>query len=72
MNQAATFNANTAIHANVIQNLAERYDVDEAMVKTLYEVELGKLLKEGVRITSFLPVLCARHVKEMLIISRGD
>lgn len=68
MSQPYKSGADIGIHADAIHSLAEQYSVDEEMVKRLYEFELSKL--NTVRITAFLPVLCVRHVKEMIIRSR--
>lgn len=61
--------ADLSVHAEAIHSLAEQYSLDEREVKGLYESELLKL-KEGTRITAFLPVLCLRHVKELIIKAR--
>lgn len=68
MSQPYKSGADMGIHADAIHALAEQYSVDEEMVKNLYEFELSRL-KAG-RITAFVPVLCVRHVKEMIIRSR--
>lgn len=60
----------TGIHADAIHALAEQYSLDETAVKEIYESELQKL-RNGTRITAFLPVLCVRHVKELIIKSRS-
>ncbi len=54
------------IHGSVIESIAVQYHVDEQQVRVIYEGELSKL-KTGSRIKSFLPVLCSRHVKEILL-----
>ncbi len=56
----------TDIHDSVIESIAVQYHVDEQQVRVIYEGELSKL-KLGSRIKSFLPVLCSRHVKEILL-----
>lgn len=58
-------------HADAILSLAEQYSLDAQTVKDIYETELEKL-KKGTRITAFLPVLCVRHVKELIIKSRAS
>lgn len=71
MSQVIHKNSDTGIHTSAIHNIAEQYSMDEEIVKDLYELELTKLLKEGVRITAFLPVICVRHVKELIISNRN-
>lgn len=56
----------TDIHDSVIESIAVQYHMDEKQVRVIYEGELSKL-KLGSRIKSFLPVLCTRHVKEILL-----
>jgi len=56
----------TDIHDSVIESIAMQYQMDEQQVRVIYEGELSKL-KLGSRIKSFLPVLCTRHVKEILL-----
>ncbi len=66
MNAESVVGQQTDIHDSVIESIAEQYHVDEQQVRVIYEDELGKL-KIGSRIKSFLPVLCSRHVKEILL-----
>ena len=54
------------IHDSVIESIAMQYHMDEQQVRVIYEGELSKL-NIGSRIKSFLPVLCTRHFKEILI-----
>ncbi len=56
----------TDIHDSVIESIAVQYHMDEREIRTMYVTELNKL-KIGSRIKSFLPVLCTRHVKEILL-----
>lgn len=56
----------TDIHDSVIESIAVQYHMDEQDIRMIYETELTKL-KLGSRIKSFLPVLCTRHVKEILL-----
>jgi len=56
----------TDIHDSVIESIAVQYQMDEREIRTMYVTELNKL-KIGSRIKSFLPVLCTRHVKEILL-----
>jgi hypothetical protein len=69
MNQPSKNSADMGIHADAIHSLAEQYNIDEKKVKGIYQAELSKL-EVGTRITAFLPVLCIRHVKELIIRSR--
>jgi len=59
----------TDIHDSVIESIAMQYHMEEQQIRTIYEGELTKLVL-GSRIKSFLPVLCTRHVKEILILRR--
>ncbi len=56
----------TDIHDGVIESIAAQYHMDEQQVRVIYEDELSKL-KLGSRIKPFFPVLCTRHVKEILL-----
>lgn len=71
MGQSSRNSTDMGIHADAIQSIAEQYSLDEGDVRGLYESELNKL-KAGTRITAFLPVLCVRHVKELIIRSRNS
>ncbi len=51
------------IHDSVIESIAVQYEMD---VRLIYEAQLGKL-SLGSRIKSFLPALCTRHVKEIIL-----
>ncbi len=53
------------VHDSVIESLAMQYQMDENHIRRIYEQELSKL-KHDSRVKSFLPVLCSRHVKEIL------
>ena len=66
MNYPDKTNAHVGIHADAIHSLARQYKVDEKIVKEIYERELEKLTI-GTRITSFIPILCLRHAKELII-----
>ena len=54
------------IHDSVIESLALQYQMDETQIRHIYEQELDKL-KVSSRIKSFIPVLCSRHVKEIIV-----
>ena len=54
------------IHDSVIESLALQYQMDETQIRNIYEQELDKL-KVSSRIKSFIPVLCSRHVKEIIV-----
>ena len=54
------------IHDSVIESIAVQYQINEDEVREIYESELSRLQTES-RIKSFLPVLCTRHVKEILL-----
>lgn len=53
------------VHDSVIESLALQYQMDETHIRRLYEQQLRRLKGES-RVKSFLPVLCSRHVKEIL------
>lgn len=59
------------LHSNAIHAIANQYHVDEQDVRTLYESELRKI-DHHVKVRSFLPVLCIRHVKERLLLDRHE
>ena len=52
-------------HADTIHTLSERYQVDESAIREMYESKLEELSFHAT-ITSFLPVLIERHVKNVL------
>lgn len=54
------------LHADTIHALSERYHVDESTVRDMYESKLDEL-RFHATITSFLPVLIERHVKNKLL-----
>ncbi len=54
------------IHDSVIESIALQYEMDENDVRLIYEEQLDKLSLSS-RIKSFLPVLCTRHVKEIIL-----
>lgn len=58
------------IHDSVIESIAMQYHMDEQDIRVIYETELNKLKLDS-RIKSFLPVLCTRHVKEILLHTGG-
>lgn len=53
------------LHSDVIHALSERYHVDESTIREIYENKLEEL-KFSATITSFLPVLIERYVKNRL------
>jgi hypothetical protein len=53
------------LHAELIHSLSERYHVDESTIRELYKSKLEELSFRAT-ITSFLPVLIERHVKDKL------
>jgi len=54
------------LHSDTIHALSERYQVDESTIRELYENKLEEL-RFHATITSFLPVLIERHVKNRLL-----
>jgi hypothetical protein len=54
------------IHDSVIASIADQYQMNVGDVREIYEIELGKL-QQSSRIKAFLPVLCSRHVREILL-----
>jgi hypothetical protein len=58
------------IHDSVIESLSVQYQMDEEHIRRIYEQELSKLIP-GSRVKAFLPVLCSRHVKEILLAARS-
>lgn len=65
MSDTPKSDAGRDVHDSVIESLAMQYQLDEHHIRRLYEQELSKLMSDS-RVTSFLPVLCSRHVKERL------
>lgn len=59
-NSADRVDPSETIHA-----LSERYHVDESTVRKMYESKFEELSFHAT-ITSFLPVLIERHVKDLL------
>lgn len=53
------------LHSDAIHALSERYHVDESTIREMYESKLEEL-RFHATITSFLPVLIERHVKNIL------
>jgi hypothetical protein len=53
------------LHSDAIHALSERYHVDESTIREMYESKLEEL-RYHATITSFLPVLIERHVKNLL------
>ena len=51
--------------SEMIHALSERYHVDESTIREIYESKLEEL-SFNASITSFLPVLIKRHVKNKL------
>lgn len=56
------------LHSDTIHALSERYHVDESTIREMYESKLEELRFQAT-ITSFLPVLIERHVKNLLQVS---
>lgn len=54
------------VHADTIHALSERYRVDESTIRDMYKNKLEELSFHAT-ITSFLPVLIERHVKNRLL-----
>jgi hypothetical protein len=59
------------LHFNTIHALSELYDVDEARLREIYESKLEELSLSA-KITSFLPVLAERHIKNILRSMQGS
>ncbi len=59
------------LHSDTIHALSERYQVDESTIRELYENKLEELRFQAT-ITSFLPVLIERYVKNRLLSSHGS
>jgi hypothetical protein len=59
-------NADHQLHFDAIHALSERYHVDESKIREMYESKLEEL-SFNATITSFLPVLIERHVKNILL-----
>lgn len=53
------------LHTETIHELSERFHVDEATIREIYENKLAELRYQAT-ITSFLPVLIERYVKSQL------
>ena len=60
-------NTDNQLHSDTIHSLSERYQVDESVIREIYESKLEELSFDAT-ITSFLPVLIERHVKDRLLI----
>lgn len=56
---------NHQLSSDTIHALSERYHVDESTIRELYENKLEELSFHAT-ITSFLPVLIERHLRESL------
>jgi len=56
------------LHTETIHALSERYHVDESTIRELYENKLMELRFQAT-ITSFLPVLIERHVRNKILFS---
>lgn len=57
---------NKQLHTDTIHSLSERYHIDESEIREMYESKLEEL-SNNATITSFLPVLIERHVKNILL-----
>ena len=66
MNDVLKTERSNDIHDSVIESIATQYSMDSDDVRLIYEEQLDKLTL-GSRIRSFLPVLCTRHVKEIIL-----
>lgn len=63
--QSGDGDENHQLHSDMIHALSERYHVDESTIRELYESKLEELSFQAT-ITSFLPVLIERHLKDSL------
>lgn len=52
-------------HATAIKNIAQQYQVQESLVRKIYEDDL-KVLKPTANIKGYLSVLVSRHVIEQI------
>jgi len=52
-------------HLSAIHSLASRYHVDEEVIQAIYESRLEQL-KDSARVNTYLSVLTARYVKDIL------
>lgn len=61
------------LHGNVIHSLADRYHLDETVIREIYESRLESLMGAA-RVKIYLSVLTARYVKSYLYRARlqGD
>ncbi len=67
MRHQTTLHAKEAqLHDSEVQSIANQYHVEEQEVRALYDAELRKIAQQA-RISTFLSVLCVRHVKEHLL-----
>lgn len=57
--------------SEMIHALSERYHVDESTIREIYESKLEEL-SFNASITSFLPVLIERHVKNKLQVTNDS
>ena len=53
------------LHFGAIHALADQYNLDESMIREIYESELEKLL-DSARVKTYLSVLVVRQVKNQL------
>ena len=66
MSEALNAGKTGDVHDSAIESIAMQYEMDKDDVRLIYEEQLDKLTI-GSRIGSFLPVLCTRHVKEIIL-----
>jgi hypothetical protein len=53
------------LHSSVIYSLADQYQLDEALIRDIYEHKLESLM-DSARVKTYLPVLVARYVRSFL------
>jgi len=58
--------ADGGIDSSMVRLLVDKFNVDENTIRELYLQELANL-KPKSRIASFLPIICERRVKEIII-----
>ena len=56
---------NKQLHIDTIHSISERYHVEESAIREMYESKLEELSSKAT-ITSYLPILIERHVKDSL------
>ena len=53
------------VHTSAIDTLADRYHVDASIVRDIYEGRLEELMDHA-RVRTYLSILAARHVTDLL------